>query len=174
MDTSFPPEPQNSGTPEMANPRVREAVQAGHEILDVSVPGLFAFVIGFFISLVAILITLVVVFRIYSWVNTRVDERIARNEPGAAARVHLPTGYEGPLLQVKPEEDLRWMREHDAAELQSYRWLDRSGGVVHLPITRAMDLLAERGLPPVAPHHTLEELQRMRAQPQVYGQSLRP
>ena len=31
--------------------------------------------------------------------------------------------------------------------LNSYGWVDRSNGVVHIPIDRAMDLIIERGLP---------------------------
>ena len=107
--------------------------------------------------------------------NTALNEGIARQEPGAASRVHLAPGLRrAAVLQVKPEEDLRWMREHNATDLNGYGWVDQPAGVVRLPIDRAMDLIAERGLPPVSPNHTLEELQRMRAQPQVYGQSLRP
>ena len=77
-------------------------------------------------------------------------------------------------MHVKPEEDLRGMRKRNAADLQTYAWIDRQAGIVRLPVDRAMDLLAGRGLPPVSPGKTLEALQRERAQPQVFGQSLRP
>lgn len=32
-------------------------------------------------------------------------------------------------------------------KLNSYGWVDRSNGIVHIPIDRAMDLLLQRGLP---------------------------
>jgi hypothetical protein len=32
-------------------------------------------------------------------------------------------------------------------KLNSYGWINRSNGVIHIPIDRAMDLLAQRGLP---------------------------
>ena len=174
MATDFPPKPQNADKAELDDPVVRASIRAGHETTDVSVPGLYAFVAGFGLTIAAILIGLVVLFKGFGFVNHRLNERIARQEPGAASRVHVQPDYQGPLLQVKPEEDLRWMRNSDTAALDSYDWVDRSAGVVRVPIDRAMDLIAERGLPPVSPNHTLEELQRMRAQPQVYGQSLRP
>ncbi len=40
----------------------------------------------------------------------------------------------------------RW-RDREAAELESYGWIDRKSGIVRIPIDRAMDLLAQRGLP---------------------------
>ena len=174
MDTSFPSKLQNAGGPEMADPLVNKAVRAGHETTDVSVRGLFAFTIGLFVLLVVILIGLVVLDKVFGFVDRRVDEHIERHEPGAASQVRLQPDYDGPLLQVKPEEDLRWMHDHNEMDLDGYGWVDRQAGVVRLPIDRAMDLLGKRGIPSVSPGHTLEELQRMRAQPQVYGQSLRP
>ena len=106
--------------------------------------------------------------------NNHLDQGRSHTEPGAASLVQATPDYQGPLLQVKPEEDLRWMREHNTLDLDSYGWVDRPRGVVRMPVERAMELIAERGLPPVNPGKTLEGLQRERAQPQVFGQSLRP
>lgn len=52
-----------------------------------------------------------------------------------------------PHLQIQPKEDLKNLREREKAELNSYGWIDRTAGVVQIPIARAMDLLLERGLP---------------------------
>ena len=174
MDTEYLPTTQTGGESDLTDPDVRESIRVGHETTDVNVLGLFAFAFGTLLTVVGIMIGLVIVFGVFRYLHTRLDERTARQEPGAASRVHVAPDYDGPLLQVKPEEDLRWMRDHNAIDLNNYDWVDQSAGVVRLPIDRAMDLIAERGLPPVSPNHTLEELQRMRAQPQVYGQSLRP
>ena len=35
--------------------------------------------------------------------------------------------------------------------LESYGWMDRSTGAVHIPIERAIDLVAERGVAPLPP-----------------------
>jgi hypothetical protein len=40
---------------------------------------------------------------------------------------------------------LRALRAAENAILEHYGWVDRDKGVVHIPIDRAMDLLAERG-----------------------------
>jgi hypothetical protein len=52
-----------------------------------------------------------------------------------------------PHLQISPAVDLEKFREREAAELSTYGWIDRTAGVVRIPIARAMDLVLERGLP---------------------------
>ena len=39
------------------------------------------------------------------------------------------------------------IRLDEAQELSTYSWLDENSGTVRIPIDRAMDLIAERGLP---------------------------
>lgn len=53
----------------------------------------------------------------------------------------------GPRLQAAPE---RARREHEAAlhaRLARYGWIDREAGIVHLPLERALELVAAEGLP---------------------------
>ena len=52
-----------------------------------------------------------------------------------------------PRLQVSPILDLQQMRAAEDRILNSYGWVDRSAGTVRIPIDRAMDILAQRGLP---------------------------
>ena len=49
-----------------------------------------------------------------------------------------------PLLQVSPTEDWTEMLQREREILNSYRWVDRSKGIVHIPIERAMELTVER------------------------------
>jgi hypothetical protein len=56
-----------------------------------------------------------------------------------------------PRLQVYP---VRHWKDFEAAEsqrLSSYGWMDRSTGVVHIPIERAMELVEQRGVGPLPP-----------------------
>jgi hypothetical protein len=53
----------------------------------------------------------------------------------------------GPALQLAPRNDLAAFREREDRVLNSYGWIDRTTGVVHIPISRAMELLLQRGLP---------------------------
>lgn len=52
-----------------------------------------------------------------------------------------------PRLQAAPTLDLRRMREAEQQIMNGYGWLDRSAGVVRIPISRAMDLIAQENLP---------------------------
>jgi hypothetical protein len=47
-----------------------------------------------------------------------------------------------PRLQSSPQRDMRVMRGEENAVLGSYGWVDRQAGIVRIPITRAMELLA--------------------------------
>jgi len=53
-----------------------------------------------------------------------------------------------PRLQPSPTADLQTLRAGENAMLNQYRWIDRSKGIVAIPISRAIELLAERGIPP--------------------------
>lgn len=52
-----------------------------------------------------------------------------------------------PRLQETPIQDLRAMRAAEDRILNSYGWIDKDAGTVRIPIDRAIDLLAQRGLP---------------------------
>jgi hypothetical protein len=50
-------------------------------------------------------------------------------------------------LQVDYFADLDKVRADWDEHLNSYGWLDKNAGVVHIPIERAMELTLQRGLP---------------------------
>jgi len=52
-----------------------------------------------------------------------------------------------PRLQAAPALDLEAFRAHETERLSTYGWIDRQAGVVHVPIERAMELVAKEGLP---------------------------
>jgi hypothetical protein len=52
-----------------------------------------------------------------------------------------------PRLQSAPVLDLREMRAAEDEILNGYGWVDEQKGTVRIPIGRAIDLLAARGLP---------------------------
>ncbi len=52
-----------------------------------------------------------------------------------------------PRLQAQPVQDLQALHAAEDEVLQHYAWVDRAQGVVRIPIERAMELLARRGLP---------------------------
>jgi hypothetical protein len=65
----------------------------------------------------------------------------------ANERVNSGQSPPQPRLETAPVVDLRKIREAEDQSLTSYGWIDRKNGVVRIPIARAIDMLAERGLP---------------------------
>jgi hypothetical protein len=53
-----------------------------------------------------------------------------------------------PRIQENPRRDLRDFRAYEDSQLNAYHWVDRSKGVVSIPIAQAIKLVAQRGIPP--------------------------
>ena len=109
---------------------------AGHEEKDVNV-----WAVGKFgIALAALCIAaLLLLFGLLRYFQSR------ENPAGEATAVSGPPPE--PRLQESPVHDLKQMRDAEDQILGSYGWVDRQKGIVRLPIGRAIDLLAQRGLP---------------------------
>jgi hypothetical protein len=56
-----------------------------------------------------------------------------------------------PRLQTTPYADLAKFRQAEAAAVTSYAWVDKANGIVQVPVARAIELIAEQGLPAFAP-----------------------
>jgi hypothetical protein len=52
-----------------------------------------------------------------------------------------------PLLQTQPFKDVYLLKQGQNERLDSYGWVDKADGIVHIPIDRAIELTLERGLP---------------------------
>lgn len=95
--------------------------------------------------------TVVSAFLMWILFRTLVAREIARDpKPLAIVERTAPPPPPAPRLQVTPEKDLAALRAGEKAMLEGYAWVDRAAGRVRIPIERAMTLIAERGLPPVA------------------------
>jgi hypothetical protein len=55
----------------------------------------------------------------------------------------------GPHLQHESIGDYAKFRASEEETLNSYGWVDKQQGIVRIPVSRAMDLVLERGLPQV-------------------------
>jgi hypothetical protein len=53
----------------------------------------------------------------------------------------------GPRLQTTPERDLQQFRADEDKRLNSYYWIDKQKGTVHIPIDQAMKKIVQTGLP---------------------------
>ena len=54
---------------------------------------------------------------------------------------------DAPQLEIAPRADLQRFNRSEAQFEQSYGWTDRDKDAVRIPVSRAMQLLAQRGLP---------------------------
>jgi hypothetical protein len=52
-----------------------------------------------------------------------------------------------PRLEENERTELDGFRYGEEEKLNSYGWVDQNSGVAHIPITQAMQLIAQRGLP---------------------------
>ncbi len=55
--------------------------------------------------------------------------------------------FPAPRLQPNEVADFSKFRGYEEQILNSYGWVDQSAGVVHIPIDKAMDIIAQTGLP---------------------------
>lgn len=93
-------------------------------------------------------------------------ERQAVATDAATQQFPLAAGVEKepptPRLQSQPFKDVYLLRQGQNERLDSYGWVDKESGVVHIPIDRAMELSLERGLPvragePAAPAGVVQD-----------------
>jgi hypothetical protein len=98
------------------------------------------------IFLVVLAVTIMGVLVVSMWIYDYSAGRLAQTEapPSPLAK---PAAPPEPRLQVAAPKDMQEFRAAEEATLKSYGWVDHAGGVVRIPIDRAMQLLAERGLP---------------------------
>jgi hypothetical protein len=121
-------------------PRSAEPARHGREERDVQLRPLI--ISGMSLAILAGL-SLLAMWLLFDYFAARRARLEVAPSPVFEAR-HLPPE---PRLQVSPQQDLRQMRAAETAILHSYGWVDRQGGTVRIPIERAIELLAERGLP---------------------------
>ncbi len=76
-------------------------------------------------------------------------ERRARRADDAVASFVRDTRPLPPEPRLQVDEPVTWQRELDRqnAAISRYEWVDRNAGTIRIPVARAIDLLAERGLP---------------------------
>ena len=112
-----------------------------HETTDADIRGIVKFAVGLFVFLVIALVAVKVVFNYYA----------ARQglgppaSPFAQSRELPPANV--PRLLAAPPQEMNQYRKQQEELLDSYGWVDQKNGIVRIPVSRAMDLLIQRGLP---------------------------
>ena len=112
-------------------------VERGHEERDASVRtilGVAAGLVG-----ISAVITVAIYFHLEGLWRLR-QRALPPASPVAAA---LPSAPPEPRLETAESLGLRDLRAAENAQLHGYGWVDRGAGIVHVPIDRAMDLVAQ-------------------------------
>ncbi len=117
----------------------RASVAAGHELTDIDVRIVGLFAVGLVISAVIMHFALlgIKVFIEKQYSSPVLASRIA------TLRIMPPE----PRLQLDPSADMDRFTASETADLNRYKWINRKAGFVQIPIDKAMDIIAQRGLP---------------------------
>ncbi len=118
------------------------AAARGHEERDVAFRPILWGGVGL---LLATTLIFLMVFWLFGYLERGAAERSpAVNPLTTAYGRRLPPE---PRLQTHPIRDLKQLRAAEDEQLNTYGWIDRNTGTVRIPIARAMEVLAQRGLP---------------------------
>ena len=117
-----------------------EAPPVGHETKDVSIRGVLWLAAATAAGIVAAYLLTEGLMGYLQTVAERDDPQLS---PLAEERIEPPA----PRLQNAPIADFHQFNESQNDVLDSYGWVDKQQGVVRIPVSRAMDLVMERGLP---------------------------
>ncbi len=109
----------------------------GYEKQDVG----FRFAMTFVVGLIA---AVVVALIITAWFYRLLLPSPPRQEQVDTAPRRLPPA---PVLQADPARDMQKYRESENLKASSYGWVDQNKGIVRVPVQRAMEMVAEQGLP---------------------------
>lgn len=137
------PNPNPAGqelSPEMSVPIDAASLARHYEQDDVNVGGIVRFGIFILIGGTIAVALLWVVMRFWAGYPLPFQLQLS------PARV-TPPAVRGPGLDAVPEVTLNNMLEFENERLNSYGWIDRDAGVIHIPIDEAMRLMVERGVP---------------------------
>jgi hypothetical protein len=75
------------------------------------------------------------------------EPNVRRATPYAKTQAALEKTFPEPRLEEDERSQMRVFRLKEEQQLHTYGWVDEKAGVAHIPIERAMELVAERGLP---------------------------
>jgi hypothetical protein len=125
----------------------------GYERSDLRARGILYFLGGLAAS---VLLVYFIVGGLYSFLDKRSEKeqapvsQLVNNAPTDTR--HIPPNYEekafpAPRLENDERGQLNDIRLKEEQTLSTYDYIDQKAGTVRIPIERAMDLVAQRGLP---------------------------
>jgi hypothetical protein len=125
----------------MGEPNIpSKTLETRHELSDLRPKNIAIFAVSLAVTILIVLWICYELFQHYSSVAMKTEV-----PPSPLSYTREPTPE--PHLLVVPGQELKAMRAAEDSMLNSYSWVDREKGIVRIPIGRAIDILAQRGLP---------------------------
>ncbi len=129
-----------------------------HETTDIDLDGVGKITLGFVLFMALVVGAMYATFQLFSGRDAAgqraVGPMVEQTDGSRPAMTSAPNAMEsmgrvpaGPKLLTNEPMALQEYKDGQASRLNSYGWVDRAASVVHLPITRAIELTVERGLP---------------------------
>jgi hypothetical protein len=136
----------------MAEELNRETPEIGFEHQDLSPRGVYAFLL---VLAVGVILVVLLLFAIYHAMDAYERKHQPSQSPlvqqgQADTRVVSPNNIDAfpqPRLEGNERLEINRFLVQEEQTLNSYDWVDQKAGVVRIPIDRAMQLIAQRGLP---------------------------
>jgi hypothetical protein len=145
-----------------------ESMREGFEVTDANTGGILVFLGGLFFS---VIVFFVFCYAMGKVINVGLDKQDGPTNKWAAQNQVAPRKEieSSPVLQQQQlakltqqfptprleeddgNHDLTDLHGREDLLLNNYSWIDRSKGTVRIPIERAMELIAQRGLPVASP-----------------------
>ena len=118
------------------------AAGSGHEHTDANVSMIVQFAVWLAAS--AVVVHILVWFMFTLFVDMRERTTPAEFPLASEQGPRLPSGAR---LQPKPANEAYDFHQQETAVLDGYSWVDKGAGTVRIPVSEAMRLTVERGLP---------------------------
>jgi hypothetical protein len=125
----------------------------GYERQDIGSTGVLYFLLGLFVAGVLVYF---VVDGLYAFLQKRSEAQqaplspLVTNAPEDTRRIpkdYPQSAFPSPKLEEDERGQLNGIRLKEEQTLSTYDYIDEKAGTVRIPIDRAMDLIAQRGLP---------------------------
>ena len=110
--------------------RAARNTETAYENSDWHVPA-----IGIVLAMLLVLVAIAVLALYFGF-------RTAASDVQRSLSVAMPP----PALQTDPQQDLAQLRAREEQLLNTYYWIDRDKGIVHIPIAEAMRRVAAKGI----------------------------
>ena len=117
---------------------------AKYEHTDIDVAVGYKFALWLTVSMV---ISVAIVWGAFKFFDSQQHSADALAQKYPLAATMPPKAPPLPNLQSQPFKDVFSLRAAEDKKLTGYGWVDKEGGVTHIPIDRAMEVMLQRGFP---------------------------